>query len=429
MGEANACHIASISPLGASGNVIIEITGAGFNPIAPKNVVVFTREGVTKENAAVTISSVGGAGAMAELSRIGVAVPEGLPPGAVRVKVVNTVTGETIEGGSIELIGITLSNGAWAQPGSSVDIRITGTPNVRFVADGTVTAFGEGVKVNYETVESDTSIVANVTVSPDARAGARSIGLMTESQVAVLLRAFTVKESPVRFVDSGDAPGSFDDSGAISYIFAPFDEDKPGPPAASTSPAVGVKPAGPKDMAPDVGKVAGGVAPEEPNPAKAGEGQPLSSAEPKKTGQDPEIEAKTPSAAKAKEVNYVASEDAVPLVISLKDGEAHVSIVASPEALSSVAALKPEEKGDAEKITLGPAEKEPFEGVGALTAGELDLAVKDLKTQLAAEIASPAPQPPQPNDEEEGGVLKRVLVAFLGPFMLIGYLISHLWNY
>jgi hypothetical protein len=419
-GESSAGYVAAIYPQGASENVIIDITGAGFNPIASKNTVIFTREGITKENAAVTISSAGTAGAKAGLSRLGVAVPEGLTLGTARVKVVNTVTGETIDGGSIEIIGITLADTVWARPGSSVDIRITGTPNVRFVADGTVTAFGEGVKVNYERVESDTSIVANITVSPDARAGTRSIGLMTESQVAVLIRAFTVKEGPVRLADSGDALGSLDDNAAVSYIFAPFYED--------SVPASTVPPAGPK--ADDVEKVAGGVRHEEAN-AKAVTGpNSVGAARPQKTVEDAVIPVKTSTAVKAEDVNLVAQAASdpgtAPFVISLKDGQAHVSIVASPEALSSEMAVKPGEGKDAEKITAGPAEKEPFEGASVFRTGELELVIKDLPKDLPA--TDIVPSSPARGGEEEGG-LRKVLVAFLAPFMLIGYLLSHLWNY
>lgn len=432
MGESDAGYVAGISPQGASENVIIDITGAGFNAIASKNLVVFTHEGLSKENPAVIISSAG-AGGENGLARLGVAVPEGLPPGTALVRVVNTVTGETIEGGSIEVIGITLADTAWAHPGSSVDIRISGTPNVRFVAGGTVTAFGEGVKVNYETVESDTSIVANITVSPDARAGSRSIGLMTEAQVAVLLRAFTVKEGPVRLADSGDAPGSLlDDSGTISYIFAPFDEDRSGPSAApSIAPAGELKPAELNDRTADVGKVADGVRHDETVKADEGEMSQLSPAQPQETPEDAIKPVKTSTAAKLENVNLVASSgtdaDKGPFVITLKNGEFHVSIVASHAGVPSVAALKSGEEGGtgALKITDGPAEKGPDESV--LRPGEMEIVVKELPKDLPA--ADIVPPDPQSNDEEEEGVLKKVMVAFLGPFILIGYLLSNLFRW
>jgi RHS repeat-associated protein len=74
---------------------------------------------------------------------------------------------------------------------TGLTIRITGSPNAQFVS-GARAAFGSGVTVNSTTVESATSLVANITVAASAALGPRAVGVISPTQTAILAGAFAI---------------------------------------------------------------------------------------------------------------------------------------------------------------------------------------------------------------------------------------------
>jgi hypothetical protein len=192
---AHAGTLSAVSPMGASSSVAVGITGTGFNTTAASNVVTFTPASgppVTAAASAVTTLS-----AATGLRRLTVAVPAGLPIGTAALRVVNTATGEASAGKSLEIIEIQLPEVASATVGAAgVNVRIAGSANATFAAGTTRAAFGTGITVNSTTVESATSLVANITVSPTAAPGGRSVGVITGTQTVQRPTAFFVVEVP-----------------------------------------------------------------------------------------------------------------------------------------------------------------------------------------------------------------------------------------
>jgi hypothetical protein len=183
--------LAAVSPMGASPSVAVSITGTGFNATAANNVVTFipaSGSAVTTAATAVTTLS-----AATGLRRLTVTVPAGLPIGTAALRVLNTPTGETSAGRSLEVIEISLLGVSSAAVGASnVNVRITGSPNTAFAAGSTRATFGAGVTVNSTAVESANSLVANVSVSPTAAVGARAVGVINNTQTALRAQAFSV---------------------------------------------------------------------------------------------------------------------------------------------------------------------------------------------------------------------------------------------
>ncbi len=183
--------LASVTPMGASPAVAVSITGTGFNATAANNVVTFTPAAgpaaTATPTAVATLSTATG------LRRLTVTVPAGLPIGTAALRVRNTVTGETSAGKSLEIVEIYLPGVTSAAVGASnVNVRITGSPNTAFVAGSTRASFGAGVTVNATTVESPTSLVANISVSPSAAVGLRGVGVISNTQTALRAQAFAV---------------------------------------------------------------------------------------------------------------------------------------------------------------------------------------------------------------------------------------------
>ena len=189
--HAHGGTLATVSPMGASPAVAVSITGTGFNTTAANNVVTFTPTAGPAVSA--TATAVATLSTTTGLRRVTVTVPAGLPIGTAALLVLNTATGETSAGKSLEVIEINLLEVASAAVGASnVSVRITGSPNTAFVAGSTRATFGAGITVNATTVESPTSLVANISVSQTAAIGTRAVGVINNTQTAVRAQAFTV---------------------------------------------------------------------------------------------------------------------------------------------------------------------------------------------------------------------------------------------
>ena len=177
--------------MGASPSVAISITGTGFSATASSNDITFTPASgppVTATATAVTTLS-----AATGLRRLTVAVPFGLPVGTTALSVLNKSSGETSAGKSLEVIAISLPDVSTAPLGTSnLNVRIAGSPNTAFVAGSTRATFGAGVTVNSTTVESATSLIANISVSPTAALGPRAAAVVTNTQTAQLNGALTL---------------------------------------------------------------------------------------------------------------------------------------------------------------------------------------------------------------------------------------------
>ena len=150
--------------MGASSSVAISITGTGFNASASSNDVTFTP--VSGPPVTVTATAVTTLSAATGLRRLTVVVPNGLPIGTAALSVLNKPTGEMSKGKSLEVIAIYLPDTTPAPLGANnLNVLVTGSPNTAFVAGTTRATFGAGITVNSTTVQSATSLVANISVS------------------------------------------------------------------------------------------------------------------------------------------------------------------------------------------------------------------------------------------------------------------------
>src|SRR4051812_29688651 len=193
---ARAGTLSTVSPMGASSSVTIAITGTGFNPTASSNDVTFTP--VSGAPVTVTSTAVTTLSAATGLRRLTVVVPNGLPIGAAALSVVNKQTGEVSRGKSLEVIAISLPDKTSALVGTNnLNVLITGSPNTAFVAGATRATFGGGITVNSTTVQSPTSLVANISISATATVGTRGVGVITNTQTAQRTDAFSVTAAPV----------------------------------------------------------------------------------------------------------------------------------------------------------------------------------------------------------------------------------------
>ena len=193
---ARAETLLSVSPMGASTSVSISITGTGFSASASSNDVTFTP--VSGTPVTVTAATVTTVSAATGLRRLTVVVPNGLPIGTAALSVLNKQTGEVSTGKSLEVIAIDLPDRASAALGTNnLNVRVTGSPNTAFIAGATRATFGPGITVNTTTVQSATSLIANISVSATATVGTRAVGVVTNTQTAQRIGAFSLTETPV----------------------------------------------------------------------------------------------------------------------------------------------------------------------------------------------------------------------------------------
>jgi hypothetical protein len=182
---ASAGTLMSVSPAGASAAVTIQITGTGFDPTANNNEVSFIpAAGATQTARGTSIVLVN---ASSGTRRLAVVVPPGLPTGHLTLRVRNTVTQETSEGQSLDLIAISLpQTTSGARGASNLSVRIDGSSNTQFVQGVTRATFGAGITVVSTTVQSPTSLVATISISATAALGPRTAGVITNTQTALV---------------------------------------------------------------------------------------------------------------------------------------------------------------------------------------------------------------------------------------------------
>ncbi len=182
--------LTSVTPTGASTLATINIVGTGFDPTASKNEVSF----IPASGPALTAvpSAIATVDATAGSRRLTVKVPAGLPVGVTALRVRNVTTGSFSDGKSLDVIAISLP-GIASLPAGAVnqDVRITGSANTHFVAGNTQVTFGTGVTVNKVTVQSDTTLLANISIPATTAASVRTVQV-TSAQIAILPGAFTI---------------------------------------------------------------------------------------------------------------------------------------------------------------------------------------------------------------------------------------------
>jgi PKD repeat protein len=215
---AHAGSLSSVAPAGASAGVAIAITGLGFDSTAANNTITFT----PAQGAAVTATgtSIVTLDAGSGLRRLSVTVPAGLPAGTTALRVVNGKTGEASAGQSLEVLTLSLPAVASGAPGATnVAVRITGSPNVRFVAGSTRAAFGVGITVASTNVESSTSLVATISIAASAAIGPRDVSVLTNTQTARLAGGFAVAAPPQNHAPVANAGGPYTGTAGLPVSF------------------------------------------------------------------------------------------------------------------------------------------------------------------------------------------------------------------
>src|SRR5207253_651721 len=90
---------------------------------------------------------------------------------------------------------LTSVNPSAAQQGQTLDVAVSGT-STSFVQGMTRANFGPGIAVNNVRVSNNTNASVNITVQTNAAVGTRSVSLVTGTEVATLVNAFTVSARP-----------------------------------------------------------------------------------------------------------------------------------------------------------------------------------------------------------------------------------------
>ena len=85
-------------------------------------------------------------------------------------------------------VKLTLVTPATAKQGVTVDVTLKGSG----LTDVTIVKFGEGITVNSFDVESDSQIVANITIAGAAAVGPRNVSVSTEAGTSTLTEGFAV---------------------------------------------------------------------------------------------------------------------------------------------------------------------------------------------------------------------------------------------
>ena len=125
-------------------------------------------------------------------------VPAGLPIGTAALRVLNTPTGETSAGKSLEIIAIYLPEVTSAAVGASnVNVRITGSPNTAFVAGSTRATFGAGVTVNtHDGGVGDELGGQHFGLADGSARDAGRVGVISNTQTALRAASFSVDRRP-----------------------------------------------------------------------------------------------------------------------------------------------------------------------------------------------------------------------------------------
>jgi len=212
--------LTSVTPMGASSLATINIVGTGFDATASKNEVSFV------PSSGATLTALGTAIATVDAAtgsrRLTVKVPAGLPVGSAALRVRNLTTGGVSQGKSLDVIALTLPETTSVPAGATNrDIRITGSPNTHFVVGNTQVSFGTGVTVNKVTVQSDTTLLANVSVPETTAPSVRTVQV-TSAQIAVLPGVFTITAAgpPPNHNPTANAGGPYSGLSGASISFS-----------------------------------------------------------------------------------------------------------------------------------------------------------------------------------------------------------------
>ncbi|HEY2435414.1 MAG TPA: Ig-like domain-containing protein, partial [Vicinamibacterales bacterium] len=219
-----AMSLTAIAPLGASAGVSVQITGTGFDPSAANNQVTLTP--ASGPAVQVTAASITTLDASKNLRRIGITIPAGLAVGPAAVRVTNLVTHESVTGGKLDVVAISLPATASAVRGATqVPVRIDGSPNAAFVAGRTTVSIGAGVTVQAVQVTSPQSLVATISVNATAALGTRLVLLVTSTQTAQLTDGFAVTAPNRAPAINSTPPSTATESQPLTYQARATDPD------------------------------------------------------------------------------------------------------------------------------------------------------------------------------------------------------------
>ena len=211
--------VTSLVPASASTTVVVRVTGTGFGTTSATNEVTFVPPAGTPVAGVVT--GVAAANSTGTLTRISVRVPDGLPVGRTQLLVRNTSTGLTSAPAVLEIVAISPAV-ASASPGVTVDVPVSVEGNSTFESSTIRATFGAGITVNRVALQSARLLVANITTSPSAVTGPRTVTVTTTTMTAVATNAFQVvssqTNSPPTPVIGGDTAGTAGQPIALNAI-------------------------------------------------------------------------------------------------------------------------------------------------------------------------------------------------------------------
>lgn len=179
-----AVSLTAVTPYGASAGVTVQVTGTGFDPTPLQNSITFTPAAgpaiTAVADAIATLDATKG------LRRLSVKVPAGLAIGTAAVRVVNTTTGESAAGATIQIVALSLPDvNSGTRGAQNLNVRVNGTANMPFVAGRTTVTFGAGITVTSVQVTSATSLIATVTISSTTPLGGRTVLVATSTDRSV----------------------------------------------------------------------------------------------------------------------------------------------------------------------------------------------------------------------------------------------------
>jgi RHS repeat-associated protein len=188
--------LTNISPAGASPGISVKVNGSGFDAAAGNNQIQLTP--ASGAPVTVTPTAIAVVDAARGIRQLTFRVPAGLAPGAAAIKVTNTVTGETSEGRSLEVVELSIADGASATAARGTTgrvVRINGTANAQFTPANSKVTFGAGITVTSTIVDSPTSLRATIDVAANATTGFRTIAISTPTQLLSMTNGFQVTDS------------------------------------------------------------------------------------------------------------------------------------------------------------------------------------------------------------------------------------------
>ena len=189
-----AGQVVSVETTGVTAGAIFSVTATGLDATAANNRVTFT----PAAGAPVTVAAASSAivDAARGIRRISLRVPGGLDTGTATVSILNTVTSDTTNVGTINILTLSLPDVRSGAPGATgIDVLLRAGGAANFVAGQTRVTFGAGVTVRSVTVISATELRASIDIAAAAVEGPRPISVTVPRQSLVLMNGFTVASS------------------------------------------------------------------------------------------------------------------------------------------------------------------------------------------------------------------------------------------